>query len=201
MNLESPRNLFVSTVVINGLVPFLAYHVLADYMHGTAALTIAVCLPLGYNLYRFWRGKTVDPFGAFILFGVILGMVAALLGGSEKLILLRESLVTAVVGTSFLVSLLFPKPLILLFARRFVAEDAIYQHISQPQYRRFFRWPTLVWGVALTGEAAVKIYLVFILSTGAFLLVSPVITYGCITLTAAWTFWFFRNLKQKKAFS
>ena len=129
----------------------------------------------------------------------MLGVIGALLGGSEKFILLRESLVTSVIGLCYLTSLLFPKPLILVFARDFVHGATSYQHISQSKYRHVFRLVTFIWGIVLTTEAAIKATLVFKLPTAAFLLVSPLLTYGSIGLTTGWTAWFFQNFKKNLA--
>jgi hypothetical protein len=198
MNKITPNSLFVNTVIINGIIPYFSYKILSNYTSNTIALSLSVCIPLLQNFYQIYKHKNIDFFGAFILFGTVLGMAAALLGGNEKFILIRESFVTFIIGMCFLMSLLFPKPLKLLLARSFIGNEDRYRRISQKQHRKPFIFVTLIWGIVLASEAMVKVYFVYLVSTSIFLLVSPLFTHGVIGLTSAWTYGYFQKTKKQK---
>ncbi len=75
-------------------------------MTEVAALSFATIIPLADTLYHLVKHKKLDVFAAFMATGFILSVLAVLLGGDPKLILLRESFVTGIMGLIFLGSLL-----------------------------------------------------------------------------------------------
>lgn len=198
MNKLSPKKSLASTILVNCLVPYALYTVLSNYTSNITALSASVCIPLVENIYQILKRKTIDPLGIFILFGTILGILAALIGGNEKLFLIRESIVTSIIGICFLISLLFSKPLILIFAKSFINDEERYRRVSQNKYQHVFRSVTLVWGLVLISEALIKVYLVYHLYTSTFLLVSPIFSYCTVGITAAWTFCIFRTFKKNQ---
>src|SRR6185312_16396293 len=81
--------------------------------------------------YPVWRSRNssgargapihVDPIGVMVLLGILVDAVAITLGGSPKLLLLRESFVTGAFGIACFVSLVAPRPLMFYFGRYFMA--------------------------------------------------------------------------------
>jgi len=59
------------------------------------------------------------------------------------------------------------------------------------------RLMTAVWGVSLVAEAIIKIILVSRLSVSAFLAVSPLVLYGIIGMTIAWTVLYRKYAKKR----
>lgn len=183
----------VFTLLINGVVPYVIYNLLLGHVSNIAALSIASIIPLLDNLLTLVRHRRLDVFGMFILLGFVLSFGTVLLGGDEKLILLRESFVTAIMSLVFLVSLLFKRPLIYHFALRFTvgndpqAQATFASRWTIPYFRFVMRAMTTVWGLALLAEALIRTVLVYNLSVSAFLAISSVITYGIIGLTILWT--------------
>ncbi|MEW9702686.1 VC0807 family protein [Paenibacillus sp. SI8] len=107
------------TLLINGALPLLVYELLRSHMTSISALSIATVIPLLDNLYSLMKRRKLDVFAVFMLISFALGLLMVTLGGNEQLLLVRESLVTAIMGLIFLISLLFPRPLIFYFAMRF----------------------------------------------------------------------------------
>ncbi|MGG1600305.1 VC0807 family protein [Paenibacillus naphthalenovorans] len=105
------RGIFIS-LFINGGLPVLVFKVLENHMSEVAALSIATLIPLIDTLVHLLKHKKLDVFAAFMATGFILSIAAVLLGGDQKLILLRESFVTGIMGLLFLGSLILSKPLI-----------------------------------------------------------------------------------------
>ena len=52
------------------------------------------------NIFFFFFNKNVDIFGIFIFISIIFSIIGLLFGGGEKMILLRESIVTGIMGVS-----------------------------------------------------------------------------------------------------
>ncbi|MGE5703736.1 MAG: VC0807 family protein, partial [Clostridia bacterium] len=173
------------------------------YTSSVMALTIATMIPLLDNAVSLIRHRRVDVFASFMLIGFVLSLLAVFMGGSERLILLRESFVTAVLGFLFLGSLLFSRPLIYHFAIRFtVGNDPVKaaefaSNWAYPYFRFVLRLMTIVWGCALLGEALVRTFLVFQLSVPAFLAISNFVVYGFIGAAVVWTVLYRRHSAKR----
>ncbi|MEK4418636.1 VC0807 family protein [Bacillus sp. FSL K6-0268] len=186
--MNSIRKSLIFTLVINIIVPYISYIVLVPYTSHINALIISSIAPLLETLYSLIRMHKVDVFSAVIFFSLVLSIIAVLIGGNERFILLRESYITGIMGSVFLVSLLFSKPLIFYFARRFSNNPQLdYKWEQSASMRRTFRVLTRVWGLTFLFEAMIKIVLVYSLSVETFLLVSTFITYSLIGLIILWT--------------
>jgi hypothetical protein len=183
----SKRMYVIFTLLINGIVPWALYVWLSDYMSSMSALTIATMVPLADNIVHLIKHRKPDAFGALMLVTFILTMVLVLLGGSEKILLVRESLVTASVGLIFLGSLLFGKPLMFHMAARFIGKNDFVSNWNYPYFRFVMRLMTIVWGIALTAEAAVRVVMVYELSTAHYLALSNFVLYGFIGAAVLWT--------------
>lgn len=185
------------TLFINGLVPWGLYMILTNYMSSVAALSIATLAPLADNLYFLMKRKKLDVFGLLMLFTFILTLCLVMLGGSEKLLLIKESFITAVVGFIFLVSLLLKKPLMFHLALRFIGTSGFADNWKYDYFRFVMRLMTFVWGSILILEATVRITLVFVLSTATYLAISNIILYGFIGGAILWTV-YYRRISGKR---
>ncbi len=191
------------SILLGGVAPFVIYSLLRPHTTEIRALLGATTAPLLQNLISLVWKHTLDVFGTFILAGIVLSVILVLLGGSPKLILIRESFLTGATGLAFLLSLLLPRPLIFYFARRFMTgEDPARRaeweaNWQYPYFRFIMRLETAVWGVATVVEAVTRTYLVFQLPTQTFLAVSPFIQYGIIGAMIASTIWYSRHAGRK----
>ncbi|MEH7298918.1 VC0807 family protein [Neobacillus drentensis] len=206
MNISSKRKVIQSVIVsilINGLVPVAVYNLLLGHFSSFVSLLLATMVPLLDNLYHIVKHRKADAFGLFMLTAFVLSLLAFLLGGNEKLILMRESLVTGILGLIFIGSLFYSKPLIYHFAIRFSSNDESEQKGKfannwEFSYFRFvIRLMTAVWGIALLAEAIIKTILVYELSISAFLAVSQIIFYSVLGITILWTVIYRRYAKTR----
>jgi hypothetical protein len=193
----------VITLLINGALPFIVYELLRTHISSITALSIATIIPLFDNLLSLVKKKRLDVFAVFMLISFLLGILMITIGGSERLLLIRESFVTGILGIIFLASLLFPRPLIFYFALRFTVGDdpdqtSVFSDNWKYAYFRFvLRLMTIVWGLALIGEAGVRTILVFKLTVGQFLVVSNFVMYGFIGAAIIFTV-VYRKHSQKR---
>ncbi|ANF98612.1 hypothetical protein AR543_04070 [Paenibacillus bovis] len=176
------RKYIIMTLIINGLIPWLIYILLKPYMSSLTALSIATVVPLLDNLIHLYRHRNLDVFGSIMLFTFVLSLVMVLLGGSEKLLLMRESFITAGVGALFLGSLLMRRPLIYHMVSRFTPNVDGEKNWQYPYFRNVMRNMTLMWGIILVLEALTKIFMIAELSTAVVLAFSSVVSYGFIGL-------------------
>ena len=195
----------IKSVLINGVLPFAVYSVLTNIMHTNdfVAVLLSGVPPLLDSMFGIVRNRRIDFLAGFVLLSLVAGLVPSLFSGSAQLLLVRESLITGVMGLVYLVSLLTPRPMAFYFSRYFVTgnhPENIASFNSMWQYAGFrhtMRLSTVVWGLMLCLEAATRVYLVYHLSIAQFLLVSPFVFYGFLGATMAWTVWYSRYAQRK----
>ena len=100
---------------------------LAALGHGGALYASAVP-PVAWSAMEFARTRRVDAVSAVVLLGIGLSLAAMMLGGSPRLLLLRESLVSGVVGIVFLLSLGCRRTLVFYLARATFARESADGH-------------------------------------------------------------------------
>jgi len=149
---------FVLELAVNFLLPWLAYRFTLPHLGETGALIASAVPPIVWSLIELARFRRVDALSMMVLAGIVLSVAAMALGGSPRMLLLRESLVSGAVGVVFLLSLPMRRPLIFYLARATVAREmegggARFEKLWQerPALVSSMRLMTLVWGVGLTG--------------------------------------------------
>lgn len=190
------------TLLINGLAPYLIYVAVHAYASSFTALLCSAVPPMLESIWSVFRRGRLDVMAILVLGGIALGLGLMTLGGDARLLLVRESLVTGIIGLVFLGSLVLRRPLIYYLARESTAGDdperlARWDHFSAlPPARRGIRWLTLVWGTGLLVEAAVRVDMAESMAIDHFLAISPFVQYGLTGLLIAWTVWYSRLLRR-----
>ncbi len=172
-------------LVINGVLPFLIYWVMTCILHQPVFLSLlATSIPsLLDSIVSIIRTHRFNLLAGLILLGIVVGLITTLLSQDARFLLIRESFFTAAFGLAFLGSMLFPKPLIYYIGRSVVGNDPqrLAQYASrwqQQAVRARMRGMTAVLGIGLLAEAVVRTFLVFLLPTAQFLVISPFVLYG-----------------------
>lgn len=171
------------------------------------ALLAAGIFPTLKSLSGLLRRRALDPVSLLILFGLLSGLTALLLGGGPKLLLVRESLFTGALGLACLISLLFRsrRPVMFFFGRFFSAGsdparrarfDELWQY---PGFRRVQRMITLVWGLVFFGEFLLRVVLIYNVSPAMVLAVSPVVLGTATLLAILWTFSYAARARKANA--
>lgn len=182
----STRKYVILALLINGLAPWGIYEWLSHYMSSLSALSIATLVPLADNAVHWFKHRKLDTFGVLMLFTLVLTLVLVSFGGSEKILLVRESLITGAVGLVFLGSLLFKRPLMYYLAVRFLKRDFA-DNWKYDYFRYVMRLMTSVWGILLVMESVVRVVMVVQLSTSQFLALSNLVLYGFVGAAILWT--------------
>ena len=173
--------------------PLVTYSVVRSAGLGTVpALLLSGVLPALGVLLGFARHRRADAVGILVLAGVAAGTILGLVTGNERLILAEGSVPTAIFGLACLGSLWASRPLIFRFALEFIGADTPRGHglatqWQYPGFRHVFRLFTLVWGTAYLAEAAARVVIIEMASTGTALLVSKIMPYAVAALLVGWT--------------
>ena len=192
-------------IVLNASIPFLLYQLSKRYLSPSefTALAIATTFPLGKSIFELVRRGQVDPISILVLIGIVADGVALLLGGSPRLLLIRESFVTGAFGVACFISLLLPRPLMFYFGRYFIAgtdprRQARFNASWQlPEVRFSNRLITSVWGSAFVGELILRVILIYNASPATVLVVSPILI-GAVTVgTMIWTFRYAHRVRTR----
>ncbi|WP_341312479.1 VC0807 family protein [Paraburkholderia sp. IMGN_8] len=195
---------FVLELAVNFLLPWLAYRFALPHLGETGALIASAVPPIVWSLIELARFRRVDALSVVVVAGIVLSVAAMALGGSPRMLLLRESLVSGAVGVVFLLSLPMRRPLIFFLARATVAREmeggaARFEALwrERPALATSLRLMTLVWGVGLTGETALRAWMALTWPIERFLVVSPFIGYGIYGGLTLWTLWYRKTMRSR----
>jgi hypothetical protein len=170
------------------------------------ALIASALPPLLWSGYELIKTRRLDAISVVVVASILFTLAATAMGGSARLIQIRDALVTGVVGVIFLISLLLKRPIIFYLARATMARNTVegaqdWELVwCKPNVPKLLKTLTAVWGVGLVGQTAVMCWLAYIWPIGRYLLVGPVIGYGIFGLIMVWSLWYLaRNGDAGKA--
>jgi hypothetical protein len=170
---------------------------LLDARYGDVfALIASVLPPLLWSAYELAKTRRIDAISIVVIASILFTVGATAMGGSARLIQIRDALVTGVVGVIFILSLALKRPIIFYLARATMArrtvEDARnFETVwAKPGVPKILRLLTAVWGAGLIAQTATMCWLAYIWPIGRYLLISPVIGYGIFGLLMLWSLWY-----------
>ncbi len=163
------------------------------------ALLAATILAATRLIWVAVRRRQVTWFAAVMLAVFGLGLLLTFLAGDARFLLMKDSIVTAGVGIVFLLSALGGRPLTLSAAQtsqpwRAAAIDEMFR--TRKDLRRRFFISSIVWGVGLLTESAVRIPLVYSLSVDTMVGLSELMFWGTIGLLMLWSLIYTRAVWQ-----
>ncbi|MGV9662797.1 VC0807 family protein [Nocardia niigatensis] len=184
-------------------VPLAAYYFLhaAGYSDFSALLAGAVISGV-MVLVEVVRARRVDAMSALILAGFVFGIVSSLISGDARMIIVRDSLTTAVIGLAFGISAVLGKPLTYVAARKAFSgspqklADMEYKFTTIPMVRRLHNRISGMWGVGLIGESVLRVVLAYRLPIHTMAWLSSVLMIGITVVLMAITV---RTVKRVKA--
>jgi hypothetical protein len=196
------RFYFGLNLLVNLGGPWLVYRLAEGSMSTTAALLLSSLPPILWSLLELVHSRKLDVISLLVLAGIAASVVATLLGGNPRLLLVRESFITGIFGLVFLGSLWFPRPLMFYIVKATVAKQGMAEaefagKWSIPGFRQTFYLMTVVWGTGLIVQAALQVVLAFTLSIEQDLVVSPIVGYGFYLMLFGWSFWYGKKRRKK----
>ncbi len=197
------RGLLWNTL-IDGLGSYLVYFLVRRHDSEFHALAWSMLPPALNNLWTLARKRHLDVMGVLVIAGLVMGLGMVMLGGSPRLLLVRESFITGAIGLAFLGSLLLRRPLLFYVVRQMSAGDdpvlgaewdASYQ--ASPSRLGLPRM-TGVWGVVLVAEVTLRTVAALKLPIPVFMAVWPFVSLGVCGATSFWTFLYARRLQDRE---
>jgi hypothetical protein len=192
-----PLRAIAPSAIGGAVVPLAVYYLVRSHVHSDAdALAIAGIPAVIWVVSQFIRRRRLDPIGAIVLFGFVIGLIVSFaMGGNAFVLKVRDSGFTFLFGLACLVSMKVGKrPLTFYVGRALTAgsdsaRTALYDGLwESAAARATFRTINLVWGFGLMAEAATRVVLAADLSTKTFLAVSPVIGFVFLGSMGVFTF-------------
>ena len=186
--------LFVLELAVNLGLPWCVYTLAKPRFGEVHAIMASAAPPMLWSLIEFARRRKVDALSMLVLGGIGLSLIAFAMGGSPRLLLMRESLDHRVDWLVFIGSAVIRRPLVYVLARAAMQRrspeeaSAFSVESEQPGFRRAMTVMTVVWGCGFVAETCVRAVLVFSIPVSQFLVIGPVIGYGTIGLLMGWTF-------------
>jgi hypothetical protein len=173
------------------LVTYYALHLLgvSDWVALLAA-TVAAGLRL---VWVAVRTREITWFAAVMLAVFGIGLALAFVGGDPRFLLVKDSFGTALVGTVFLASLAFGKPLTLSAYQTWQpgqAREMEEFYRTLPPVRSMFRRSAVVWGVGLWLEATIRIPLIYLLPIDVMVGLSTGMMVAVIVGLSVWNGWY-----------
>lgn len=165
--------------------PIAAYQVLTQRgVSATDALLVGAAFPLTTLLAKALRSRRLDLIGSMSLAALAVGVLATLLFQDPHILLVKDSLVTATFGLVCLGSLFTSRPLMGILAAQFAGSAG---RSTVPANAPGLRRLTLVWGITMLAEAALRVVLAFLLPPALLMTISPLLAAAVFGPVALWT--------------
>ena len=166
------------------------------------SLIVSGVLPAVGVILGIARKRRTDEVGIVVLLGIAVGTVLGLASGSARLVLLEGSVPTAIFGAVCLGSIWTARPLMYRFAVEFIGADTpggrdFADNWRYAGFRHAFKVTTVMWGVAYLLEAAARVVIVELTSTGTALAISKTMPYVIAAILGAWNVAYARQARRK----
>lgn len=134
------------------------------------ALLASSLLPALSTAAQWIRQRHLDSLGLFGAAMMLMSVAASLVAGSPRFLLARDGWVTALGGLWFAGTARARRPLVYVSSQpllegRFRSDgtpwEVLWEH--EPRFRRIWRVSTIVWGLAMLGDAAARIAMAYTL--------------------------------------
>jgi hypothetical protein len=194
---------YLSALCINVLLPVLAYRLAYPHWGLAGGLAASALPPIAWMVCDFARFRHFDALSAMVVTSIALSLVAVPLGGPQNRAL-EEPMVSAVMGFVFLISLALRRPIVFYLARSTTARENTdgvttfeQDWHARPRLAAEIRLMTLVWGVGLIVENALRSLIVWHGRDAPHaVLASRLVFYGVYASLTLWTLWRRRGIKQ-----
>lgn len=171
------------------------YYLLLPHFGSTSIWPIlgASLVPVISNIFNFVRRRSFDVVGIIVLVSLFVGLVPAVWGGNQRLLLVRESFFTGLLGLILVLSALRRHPAAYYVVREFLtANEALpherWDHLWRSGYfRHTIRAMTFGWGALLLGEfvlrgfMALRMNVAFVLGAGPVLITILLLIAGLVS--------------------
>jgi intracellular septation protein A len=182
-------------LTLGALVPiviFYALHRLGQPM--TGALT-AIGWSIGFLLIKYWRARSIELFPALAIPVILIELIGTLITRNPDVYLASAAIDNVLWGLLFLISLLFARPFIQIFAELLnpgLGSQDFLSHFEMPVhlYRSAWRILTVIWAVVSLTKAGILILSQLKLPLETFLIIRTALGLPVLVLMLIFTYRF-----------
>jgi intracellular septation protein A len=178
-------------LIVDVAVPVGSYYLFKEaFGAGTfAALALSSVVPAVRTVWSVVKERKANVFAALILVVNVVSLALSFLSGDPRLMLVKDSGVSSVIGIAVLVSVAMGRPMMTEAFKPFLtrgdtAREAAWERLAvgSDAFRRLERLFSGVWGVALLAECAARIVGAYTLPVDTMVWLGSVVLAGAITL-------------------
>ncbi|MFA5506623.1 MAG: VC0807 family protein [Vulcanimicrobiota bacterium] len=191
----------VFDLLVNGFLPWAGY-VWLQSQYGWSdykALLAVTVIPAFFALVGIIRKGRPDLIASISLVTILLSLGLAAASDDTRVLQIRESYITLIMGVVFVVSSMVRKPILWLLAKHQAKSEEHRAALEHPQRRKMLGTVNAVWGWSFVLEFAAKLWMIENLPISRVLALSPIMFYGVTALTFLWTLWWLRRQTRKTA--
>lgn len=162
------------------------------------AMAVGGLLVLPWIVYGVVRQRRVEVVAVFTLTLVVAGTLLTLVTGSPRVLMVRDSWLTATLGLWVLATLLFRRPFMMTASRGIVIAKVGESGLAawearwdaEPVFRRRLRLLTAVWGSGFLLDSALRVVLAYTIPVDAFPLVSTLLWLALLGVLIGFHNWY-----------
>ena len=188
-----------SQLLFEFVLPVGSFYVLRAFGAGQwLALAVSGVLVLPWIVWGLVRRWRVEMMAVFTLSLMVVGTLLTLVTGDPRVLLIRDSWLTAAVGVWMLVTLFTRRPFMMAASRGIVIAKVGEKGLTawearwdeDAAFRHHFRLVTAVWGAGLLLDAVLRAVLVYTIPLDAFPLVSTLLLMVIIVGLCVFNYWY-----------
>ena len=150
------------------IIPLAGYYALRFLgIRAFTALILAALPTVFFQLHQIIKHRKADFLALFILAIIALSVAASFITGSARFMLAKSGWVTAIIGLSFLGSLLLKRPFAFTIAKNLLVRFKIPEdHLNtlwgtESRFRRGWNVSTIIWGAGMLINAVLLVYMAY----------------------------------------
>ncbi|KAI9202819.1 uncharacterized protein BJ171DRAFT_625859 [Polychytrium aggregatum] len=190
-------------VMINIIAPIVIYAVAVLYLSVIVSLILSGLPPLLESLYHVIRERQIDLIAVNMVLSIVISVVVVVVTSDPRLLLVKDSINTVLLGILFGASVLFKQNLIWRYNVQWNSHNpkelerlnTIWE--TKPAVRRVTNIMSLVYGVSFCIEAGIRVVLIYTIPLNIMVYVSPLLLLLCFALVGLWSYFFVRWARAK----
>jgi hypothetical protein len=195
-----PRRIIARGLARDIGIPVVVYYVLhLNGVNDRLALLVASLVAAARVAWDAVRTRTLNPFALLIMVVFGLGVVLTFVTGDARLLLVKDSVTTAVLGGAFLVAAALKRPLTIAALRSWQpaqGAEMAQRFTTDPLTRHRHLLTSTVWGVALLVEALIRVPLIYLVTLPLMVGLSALLLLATLGVLILWTGWYVRRSQR-----
>ncbi|KAJ3277197.1 hypothetical protein HDV01_000249 [Terramyces sp. JEL0728] len=198
------RRGILQMVMMNIILPIVIYSILEGRVSLVLALALSGIPPALEGLYNIYKTKQIDAIAVMVVISIIFSIVVVLVTSDAKLILLKDSIQTILLGLLFGTSIFMQENLIWRYNRQFSGHNPdtqkeLDEQWKNPRVKQTTNILCIVWAIGFLIEAGIRIILIYTIPTGTLGYISPCLLIVILGVLALFSVQYVKHVRSKFA--